>query len=176
MRRRDTTSPMRQDTKEVIQFEHIHHEQVAEKQQTALRASKSILRSRRQRTRSEQHCMVPLVEKSCRNVCRVSRSTKLKLRSSLTLKRRKLQRSRTRFKRRRIHLKRSNIEHPQRRRRWLRCNKSGETVSTFKQQRTQGLTSTQHEDGKQDAWHRHAQVASQAMTVPEKYGPTGQTR
>ena len=38
MRRRDTTSPMPQDTKEIIQFEHIHHEQVAEKQQAALRA------------------------------------------------------------------------------------------------------------------------------------------
>ena len=29
---------MPQDTKEIIQFEHIHHEQVAEKQQAALRA------------------------------------------------------------------------------------------------------------------------------------------
>ena len=44
----------------------------------------------------------------------------------------KLQRSRTRFKRQRIHLNHSNIEQPQRRRRWL----SGETVSKFKLQRT----------------------------------------
>ena len=44
-------------------------------------------------------------------------------------------------------------------------------MSQFKQQRTQGLTRTQHEDGKKDAWNRHAQVASQAMTVPEEYGP-----
>ena len=29
---------MPQDTKEIIQFEHIHHEQVDEKQQAALRA------------------------------------------------------------------------------------------------------------------------------------------
>ena len=29
---------MPQDTKDIIQFEHIHHEQVAEKQQAALRA------------------------------------------------------------------------------------------------------------------------------------------
>ena len=112
-----------------------------------------------------------LLEKSSRNVYRVSRSTKLKLRSSLTLKRRKLQRSRTRFKRRRVHLKHSNIEQPQRRRRWLRCNRSGETVSKFKLQRTQELTRTQHEDGKHDAWNGHAQVASQAMAVPEEYGP-----
>ena len=33
------------------------------------------------------------------------------------------------------------------------------------------LTRTQHEDGKQDAWNGHAQVASQAMPVPEEYGP-----
>ena len=38
MRRSGTTTPMPQDTKEIIQFEHTHHEQVAEKQQTALRA------------------------------------------------------------------------------------------------------------------------------------------
>ena len=38
MRRRDRTTPMPQDTKDIIQFEHIHHEQVAEKQQAALRA------------------------------------------------------------------------------------------------------------------------------------------
>ena len=44
-------------------------------------------------------------------------------------------------------------------------------MSKFKQQRTQELTRTQHEDGMQDAWSRHAQVASQAMTVPEEYGP-----
>ena len=44
-------------------------------------------------------------------------------------------------------------------------------MSKFKLQRTQELTRTQHEDGKQDAWNRHAQVASQAMAVPEEYGP-----
>ena len=38
MRRRDITSPMPQDTKEIIQFMYIDHEQVAEKQQAALRA------------------------------------------------------------------------------------------------------------------------------------------
>ena len=38
MRRRDRTSPLPQDTKEIIQFENIHHEQVAEKQQAVLRA------------------------------------------------------------------------------------------------------------------------------------------
>ena len=44
-------------------------------------------------------------------------------------------------------------------------------MSKFKLQRTQELTRTQHEDGKQDAWNGHAQVASQAMAVPEEYGP-----
>ena len=29
----------------------------------------------------------------------------------------------------------------------------------------------QHEDGKQDAWNGHAQVASQSMEVLEEYGP-----
>ena len=41
----------------------------------------------------------------------------------------------------------------------------------FKRQRTQGLTRTQREDGKQDAWNGHVQVASQATAVPEEYGP-----
>ena len=44
-------------------------------------------------------------------------------------------------------------------------------MSKFKLQRTQELTRTQHDDGKQDAWNGHAQVASQAMAVPEEYGP-----
>ena len=44
-------------------------------------------------------------------------------------------------------------------------------MSKFKLQRTQELTRTQHEDGKQDAWNGHAQVASQAMAVPEEHGP-----
>ena len=44
-------------------------------------------------------------------------------------------------------------------------------MSKFKLQRTQELTRTQHEDGKQDAWNGHAQVASQAMAVPVEYGP-----
>ena len=43
MRRRDRTSPMPQDTKEIIQFEHIDHEQFAEKQQAALRGFKENL-------------------------------------------------------------------------------------------------------------------------------------
>ena len=44
-------------------------------------------------------------------------------------------------------------------------------MSKFKLQRTQELTRTQHEHGKQDAWNGHAQVASQAMAVPGEYGP-----
>ena len=44
-------------------------------------------------------------------------------------------------------------------------------MSKFKRQRTQELTRTQHEDGKQDAWNGHAKVASQAMAVLEEYGP-----
>ena len=44
-------------------------------------------------------------------------------------------------------------------------------MSKFKLQRTQELTRTQHEDGKQYAWNGHAHVASQAMTVPNEHGP-----
>ena len=44
-------------------------------------------------------------------------------------------------------------------------------MSKFKRQRTQELTRTQREDGKQDAWNGHAQVASQAMAVSVEYGP-----
>ena len=39
------------------------------------------------------------------------------------------------------------------------------TVSKFKLQRTQ------REDGKQDAWNRHAHVASQAKVTTEEHGP-----
>ena len=35
-------------------------------------------------------------------------------------------------------------------------------MSKFKLQRAQELPRTQREDGKKDAWNRHAQVASQA--------------
>ena len=89
-------------------LKHIDHEQVAEKQQAALRAKfEEFLAKQKAAYKKRVHCMV---EKSSRNVRRVSRSTKLKLRPSLTLMRRKLQRSRTRFKRRRIHMKHSNID------------------------------------------------------------------
>ena len=36
---------------------------------------------------------------------------------------------------------------------------------------SRNVTRTQNEDGKQDAWNGHAQVASQAMAVPEEYEP-----
>ena len=35
----------------------------------------------------------------------------------------------------------------------------------------QQLSRTQRQDGKQDAWNGHAQVASQAKAVPEEYEP-----
>ena len=44
-------------------------------------------------------------------------------------------------------------------------------MSKFKRQKTQELTRTQREDGKQDAWNGHAQEASQAMAVSVEYGP-----
>ena len=37
MRRRDRTSPTPQDTKEIIQFKHIYHEQVAEQRESQVR-------------------------------------------------------------------------------------------------------------------------------------------
>ena len=43
--------------------------------------------------------------------------------------------------------------------------------SKFKLQRAQELPRTQREDGMQDAWNGHAQVASQAKAVPEEYKP-----
>ena len=107
---------MPQDTKEIIQFKHTDHEQVAEKHQAAYKK------------RATLHGA--LVEKSSRNVCRVPRSTKLKLRPSFTLKRRKAGEIKNQ-----VHLKHSNIEQPQRRIMWLRCNRSVETVSKFKRQR-----------------------------------------
>ena len=42
--------------------------------------------------------------------------------------------------------------------------------SVKNRQRTQEPTRTQREDGKQDAWNGHAQVASQSMAVLEEYG------
>ena len=60
---------------------------------------------------------------------------------------------------------------PQSRRKWLRCNRSAETLSKFKLQRAQELPRTQREDGKQDAWNGHAQVASQAKAVLEECEP-----
>ena len=45
------------------------------------------------------------------------------------------------------------------------------TASKFELQRAQELSRTQREDGKQDAWNRHAQVASEARVTTEEYGP-----
>ena len=80
---------MSQDTKEIIQFKNFDHEQVAEKQQAALRAKFEEYLAKKKATYKKRATLHgALVEKSSRNVCRVSRSTKLKLRPSLTLKRR----------------------------------------------------------------------------------------
>ena len=49
-------------------------------------------------------------------------------------------------------------------------------MSKFKLRRTQELSRTQNEDGEQDAWNGHAQVASQAMAVPEEYGPDAERK
>ena len=65
----------------------------------------------------------------------------------------------------------SNSKLPQSRRKWLRCNRSAETVSKFKLQRAQELTRTQRKDGKQDARNGHAQVASRAQVLPEEHEP-----
>ena len=43
---------MPQDTKEIIQFKHVDHEQVAEKQQTALRAKFEVEKRKRKRAQS----------------------------------------------------------------------------------------------------------------------------
>ena len=45
------------------------------------------------------------------------------------------------------------------------------TVSKFKLQRTLERSRTLREDGKQDAWNRHAHVASQAKVTTEEHGP-----
>ena len=44
-------------------------------------------------------------------------------------------------------------------------------MSKFKLQRAQKLPRTPREDGKQDAWNGHTQVASQAKAVSEEYEP-----
>ena len=80
---------MLQDTKEIIQFEHIDHEQVDEKQLAVLRAkfkdnlAKQNAESKKRSTMREQG-----LQKNSRIVRRVL-STNLKLRSSFALKKRK---------------------------------------------------------------------------------------
>ena len=101
---------MAQDTKEIIQFEHIDHEQVAEKQQAELRAQfKENLAKQKaaHKKRATLHGAISGAEKHRRAESILEYQTEVE---NLTLKRRKLQRSRTRFKRRRSHLKHSNIE------------------------------------------------------------------
>ena len=63
---------MPQDTKEIIQFKHIDHEQVAEKQQAALRAKvEENLAKQKAAYKKRATLHGALVENSCRNVCRV---------------------------------------------------------------------------------------------------------
>ena len=87
---------MPQDIKETIQFKHIDHEQVDEKQQAALRA-KFKENLAKQNAESKKRSTMHAAEEQQNRA--ESILTKLKLRSSFTWKRRKLQRSRTRFKR-----------------------------------------------------------------------------
>ena len=83
------TSPMPQDIKETIQFKHIDHEQVDEKQRAALRAKfkENLAKQNAQSPRSDQQCMKRVLQKSSRILRRTSWSTKLSLRLSFTLRR-----------------------------------------------------------------------------------------
>ena len=45
------------------------------------------------------------------------------------------------------------------------------TVSKFKLQKTCVLPRRQFEDGRQNAWNKHALVALHSWTVPDEYGP-----
>ena len=144
MRRRYITSPVPQDTKEIIQYKHIDHEQVDEKQQAALRA------------KFKENLAEPNAESKKRSTTReTSAAEEQQNRAESILE----------------HQTEVEVEfHVEGEKAWLRCNRSGETVSQFNMQRAQELTRPQREDGMQDARNGHAQVASRAKAEPEEYG------
>ena len=97
---RSRTSPIAQDTKEIVKFEHIDHEQVDEKQQAVLRAkfrenlAKQNAVSKKRSTMREMSAA-----EEQQNRVESIMECQTEVRSSFAWKRRKLQRSRTRFKR-----------------------------------------------------------------------------
>ena len=114
MRRRYRTSPVPQDTKEIIQFKHIDHEQVDEKQQAALRA------------KFKENLAKQNAESKERSTMRVtSAAEEQQNRAESILE----------------HQTEVEVEfHVEGETAWLRCNRSGETVSQFNLQRAQELT------------------------------------
>ena len=101
--------------------------------------------------------MKRVLQKSSRIVRRASWSTKLSLRLSFTLKRKGCR----------------DQENSPEAQQQQATTESKEVAGMQQECRdsAQELSRTQRQDGKQDAWNGHAQVALQAKAVPEEYEP-----
>ena len=153
-----------QNPNEVTQFKQIDHEQLVEKQQAALRSKFEEWLTEQKTAYKKRHCMVLFCKKSSRTCAEYFGVPSWSWDRVWRWRGESCKDQESGSNGQKFHLKHSNIDQSQRRRRWLRCTRSGKTVSKFKQQKTQELTRTLHEDGKQDAWNGHTQVASQAST------------
>ena len=133
---------MPQEAKEIIQFEHIDHDQVAEKQQAALRAKFQDNLTKQKaacKNRATLHGAIGGEEQQKRAESILEYQIEVEIELDVERKRR----SRTRFARRRIHLKHINIEQPQRRRRWQRCKGSGDSVQVQAAEDTRAVENTE---------------------------------
>ena len=163
---------MEQDTKEIIQFKHIDHEQVAEKQQAALRAKFEEYLAK-QKTACKKRTTLHGAFGGEEHQKRVQSISEYQTEVEIELD---VEEEKAAEIKNQVQTAKNSPEAQQH-----RAATASEEVAEMQQElrdsvkvqaaETQELTRTQHEDGKQDAWNGHAQVASQAMAAPEEYGP-----
>ena len=156
-RRRSRTSPTPQDTKEIIQSEHIDHEQVDEKQQAVLRAK---FRENLAKQNAESKKRSTMRETSAAEEQQNHAESILENQTEVEVEFHIEEEKAAEIKNQGSNgedftatTSNHSVEGG---------NRSAETVS-----KAQELMRTQREDGKQDAWNGHAQEASQAKAVPE---------
>ena len=115
---------MPQDTKEITQFEHIDHEQVAEKQQGAMREFKENFANQKAayKKRATLHGAIGGEEQQKRAQSILEYQTEVEI--DLDVEEEKAAEIKNQVQTAKNYLKHSNFEQPQCRRRWLKCNRS----------------------------------------------------
>ena len=137
---------MPQDTKEIIKFEHVDHEQVDERRQAVLRAK---FKENLEKQNAESKKRSTMRETSAAEEQQTEDEVE-------------------------FHMEEEKAAEIKNQVQTVKISQQQQATTASKEvagMQRQCQSVPQREDGKQDAWNGHAQEASQAKAVPEEYGP-----